>query len=115
MDAVTADLNRYIASQDDADALDEWRAEQAHCIAADILDGSDVRFWDLGSECTDDLCAVLENDEQQDFIQLIVAAMESGNDLLVATARRYYAVIEAAAAKMADSDAKHMEPSRDED
>jgi hypothetical protein len=115
MDAVTASLNAYIASQDESDALGEWRAAQADYIASDILDGSDIRFWDLGSECTDDLCAVLENDEQQDFIQLIVAAMESGNDLLVATARRYYAVIEEAAAKMADADAKHMEPSRDED
>jgi muconolactone delta-isomerase len=115
MDAVTADLNRYIADQDDADALETWRAEEAAQIQDAILSGEDNQFWDLGSECTDALCSALEDDEQQDLIRLVVAAMDAGDDKMRACARRYYKIIEAAAAKMADSDAKHMEPSRDED
>lgn len=115
MDANTYYLNQHLAEVDADDALQEWRDRQAADIATDIMNGDSEQFWDLGSETATEMAAVWESDDQQDLIQLIIAASRSGDPLLESCARRYYAVIESEVDRMADAKAADMLPEDDDD
>ena len=111
-------LNQHLAELDAADSLDEWRANQAAEIQHDILEGGNYCDpYDIQDEKGDELQAAITTDLSDDcyLIQLIIAAHNSGDEKMVGLAKPFMAVIESAAAAIADRAAENMDPEVDDE
>lgn len=112
MDAVTHDLNNYLAQLEADDDLQSWRNERAAELVEDYLRAPEL--YDTYSSAANDLDEAIQNDGDGYLFQLIVAAMDSGDAKLEGLAKPFYDIILRHAEALADRAAEGMVPEEDE-